>query len=87
MADTGVPAALRDDPLVVEAVTEHTATVIFLHGLGDHPETLYAPVDYWRSKGNVDHVKFVLPFAPVIEFTAACLLFLYGRPVILSSGD
>lgn len=60
----------RLDPDVVEPLAEHTATVIFIHGLGDSPETLHEPINQWRSNGHVDNIKFVLPHAPIISFTA-----------------
>ncbi|KAH0491721.1 hypothetical protein TgHK011_003134 [Trichoderma gracile] len=70
MPGKGKEVALRTDPIVVEPLAEHTATVIFLHGLGDAPEVLFGPIEHWRGNGQVDHVKFVLPYAPVIPFTA-----------------
>ncbi|KAL6866760.1 Phospholipase/carboxylesterase [Trichoderma novae-zelandiae] len=70
MSGKGKAVALRADPIVVEPLAEHTATVIFLHGLGDAPEILFGPIEHWRGNGQVDHVKFVLPYAPVIPFTA-----------------
>ncbi|UKZ82503.1 hypothetical protein TrVFT333_010292 [Trichoderma virens FT-333] len=51
MVDKGKSVALRTDPVVIDALAEHTATIIFIHGLGDTPD-------------------FVLPYAPVIAFTA-----------------
>ncbi|KAK4069240.1 hypothetical protein Trihar35433_5819 [Trichoderma harzianum] len=70
MVDKGKSVALRTDPVVIEALAEHTATVIFIHGLGDTPDVLLGPVEHWRGNGQLDHVKFVLPYAPVIAFTA-----------------
>ncbi|KAL6882899.1 Phospholipase/carboxylesterase/thioesterase [Trichoderma longibrachiatum] len=70
MTGKGKEVALRTDPIVIEPLAEHTATVIFLHGLGDTPEILFGPIEHWRGNGQVDHVKFVLPYAPVISFTA-----------------
>jgi hypothetical protein len=74
MPGKGKEVALRTDPVVVEPLSEHTATVIFLHGPGDTPEILSGPVEHWRGNGQVDHVKFVLPYAPVIPLTAVSLL-------------
>ncbi|KAM0252347.1 hypothetical protein ACHAQJ_007785 [Trichoderma viride] len=74
--DKGKSAALQTDPDVIEALAEHTATIIFIHGLGDKPETLYEPIEHWRGKGNVDNVKFVLPYAPIIAFTAQSSAFM-----------
>ncbi|KAL6697428.1 Phospholipase/carboxylesterase/thioesterase [Trichoderma pleuroticola] len=70
MVDKGKSVALQTDPVVIEALAEHTATVIFIHGLGDTPDVLLGPVEHWRGNGQLDHVKFVLPYAPVIAFTA-----------------
>ncbi|KAK1244562.1 hypothetical protein MKX07_003361 [Trichoderma sp. CBMAI-0711] len=70
MPGKGKEVALRADPVVVEPLAEHTATVIFLHGPGDTPEILFGPIEHWRGNGQVDHVKFVLPYSPVIPFTA-----------------
>ncbi|KAL7800146.1 Phospholipase/carboxylesterase/thioesterase [Trichoderma ceciliae] len=68
--DKGKSVALRLEPVVIEALAEHTATIIFIHGLGDKPEALFGPIEQWRAKGHVDNVKFVLPYAPIISFTA-----------------
>ncbi|KAL7934226.1 Phospholipase/carboxylesterase/thioesterase [Trichoderma chlorosporum] len=70
MVDKGKSVATRTDPVVIEALAEHTATVIFIHGLGDTPEVLLGPIEHWRGRGQVDHIKFVLPYAPGIAFTA-----------------
>ncbi|KKP03709.1 phospholipase/Carboxylesterase [Trichoderma harzianum] len=74
MVDKGKSVALRTDPVVIEALAEHTATVIFIHGLSDTPDVLLRPVEHWRGNGQLDHVKFVLPYAPVIAFTAVPLI-------------
>lgn len=81
MVNKGKSVALRTDPVVIEALAEHTATVIFIHGLGGTPDVLLGPIEHWRGMGQVDHVKFVLPYAPVIAFTAASALF-HWKPVI-----
>ncbi|EHK18992.1 uncharacterized protein TRIVIDRAFT_43559 [Trichoderma virens Gv29-8] len=70
MVDKGKSVALRTDPVVIDALAEHTATIIFMHGLGDTPDVLLGPIEHWRGRGQVDHIKFVLPYAPVIAFTA-----------------
>lgn len=79
MVDKGKSVAVRTEPIVIEALAEHTATVIFIHGLGDTPEVLFGPVEHWRGKGQLDHVKFVLPYAPVISFTAVSMFYFTGR--------
>jgi hypothetical protein len=38
----------RRAPLVVPAVTKHTATAIFVHGLGDSGHGLLSMVESWR---------------------------------------
>ncbi|RFU79801.1 phospholipase carboxylesterase [Trichoderma arundinaceum] len=68
--DKGKGVALQPDPFVVDPLAEHVSTMIFLHGLGDKPEDLVGTVEYWRSHGLLGHVKFVLPCAPIIPFTA-----------------
>lgn len=68
--------SVRPDPDVIELLAEHTATIIFIHGLGDKPETLHEPINQWRSNGHVDNIKFVLPHAPIILFTAVLLHFI-----------
>jgi lysophospholipase-1 len=61
--------SVRPSPDVIEPLAEHTATIIFIHG----PETLHEPIKQLRGNGHVDNVKFVLPHAPVIPFTAVML--------------
>lgn len=73
-----ISISVRPDPDVIEPLAEHTATIIFIHGLGDKPETLHEPIEQWRSNGHVDNIKFVLPYAPIIPFTAASLLYFTG---------
>ncbi|KAH8170085.1 phospholipase/Carboxylesterase domain-containing protein [Sarocladium implicatum] len=51
-------------PTVYEAPAKHTATVIFVHGLGDSSENWTSIVEEWRSQGLFSEVKFVLPDAP-----------------------
>lgn len=68
-----ISISVRPDPDVIEPLTEHTATIIFIHGLGDNPETLHEPINQWKSNGHVNNIKFVLPHAPVIPFTAVII--------------
>lgn len=65
--------SVRPGPDVIEPLAEHTATIIFIHGLGDKPETLHELINQWRSNGHVDNIKFVFPHAPIIPFTAVWL--------------
>lgn len=51
-------------PTVYAAPAKHTATVIFVHGLGDSSENWTSIVEEWRSQGLFSEVKFVLPDAP-----------------------
>ncbi|EJD01534.1 Phospholipase/carboxylesterase [Fomitiporia mediterranea MF3/22] len=56
--------------LVVKAASKHTATVIFVHGLGDTGEG-WEPVAKMLSKDEgLKHVKWVLPHAPIKPVTA-----------------
>ncbi|KAJ3215023.1 hypothetical protein HK099_006558 [Clydaea vesicula] len=56
---------------ILNAKTQHTATVIFLHGLGDSGHG-WAPVAEMLQP-HMKHVKFILPHAP-------------NKPVSLNSG-
>ncbi|KXJ93742.1 Phospholipase/carboxylesterase/thioesterase [Microdochium bolleyi] len=56
-------------PLLFEAVSKHTATVIFLHGLGDTGHGWASAVENWRMRSRLNHVKFLLPHAPMIPIT------------------
>ncbi|KAJ3066598.1 hypothetical protein HDU98_010109 [Podochytrium sp. JEL0797] len=53
--------------VIVPAATKHTATIFFLHGLGDSGHG-WAPVGEQLS-GLFPHVKFVFPNAPSIPIT------------------
>ncbi|KAI0111023.1 Phospholipase/carboxylesterase [Hypoxylon sp. NC0597] len=61
----------RVPPLVFPAAAKHTATVIFVHGLGDTGYGWAAAVENWRRRQRLDEVKFILPHAPRIPVTAA----------------
>jgi lysophospholipase I len=56
-------------PLVFPATAAHTATVIFLHGLGDTGHGWEFAVENWRRRQRLDEVKFILPHAPRIPIT------------------
>ncbi|CEF65367.1 Phospholipase/carboxylesterase/thioesterase domain-containing protein [Strongyloides ratti] len=47
-------------PLIIPALTHHTATVIFLHGRGD---TAYGWIDSLKNEVRLPHVKYILPTA------------------------
>lgn len=59
-----------NSPIVFDAIADHTATVIIIHGLGDSAAAWSIPVEGWRRNGTMDEVKFVLPNAPEIPITA-----------------
>ncbi|KAI0019052.1 Phospholipase/carboxylesterase [Xylariomycetidae sp. FL0641] len=61
----------RAPPLLFPAKAKHTATVIFVHGLGDTGHGWASAVDNWRRRQKLDEVKFVLPHAPRLPITAA----------------
>ncbi|KAH7037154.1 acyl-protein thioesterase-1-like protein [Microdochium trichocladiopsis] len=56
-------------PLLFEAASKHSATVIFLHGLGDTGHGWASAVENWRMRSRLNHVKFMLPHAPMIPIT------------------
>jgi len=61
----GVEASRMTPPVIVNATTKHTATVIFLHGLGDTGRG-------WASEMaslRLPHVKIICPTAPTMPVT------------------
>lgn len=56
-------------PLRFPAVSRHTSTVIFVHGLGDSGHGWASAVENWRRRQKLDEVKFILPNAPQIPIT------------------
>ncbi|KAI8959732.1 Phospholipase/carboxylesterase [Daldinia sp. FL1419] len=64
-------AMRRAPPLIFPAAAKHTATVIFIHGLGDTGYGWAGAVENWRLRQKLDEVKFILPHAPRIPVTAA----------------
>ena len=56
-------------PIVIDAVTKHTATVIVAHGLGDSGAGWVFLADTWRRKNKFPEVKFIFPNAPTIPIT------------------
>ena len=56
-------------PLVVPAVARHTATVIFVHGLGDEGAGWIDLAENWRRRSKFSETKFIFPNAPVIPIT------------------
>ncbi|KAF4983154.1 hypothetical protein FZEAL_1377 [Fusarium zealandicum] len=72
---TGEKAEAKPDPemsiapLVFPAASRHTATVIFVHGLGDTGHGWASSVENWRRRQRLDEVKFILPHAPQIPIS------------------
>ncbi|CAJ2504563.1 Uu.00g119570.m01.CDS01 [Anthostomella pinea] len=62
---------MRSQPLLFPAAAKHTATVIFVHGLGDTGHGWASAVENWRRRQRLDEVKFILPHAPRLPITAA----------------
>ncbi|KAH0839774.1 Alpha/Beta hydrolase protein [Lanmaoa asiatica] len=65
---TRVIPSLRGPYEVVKPSAEHTATVIFLHGLGDSGSGWLGIVE--MVKNELPHVKWLLPNAPSRSITA-----------------
>ncbi|KAK4048119.1 hypothetical protein OIV83_004989 [Microbotryomycetes sp. JL201] len=55
--------------LVVDAATKHTASVIFMHGLGDSGAGWYPMAKMMADSPRLRHVKWVLPTAPMQPVT------------------
>jgi predicted esterase len=68
-------------PLAVPAMNRHTATVIFLHGLGDQGAGWIDLAVNWRRRQKFTETKFIFPNAPSIAITlvSACLSGLWSR--------
>lgn len=82
---TATMSAQRMAPLVFPAASRHTATVIFVHGLGDTGNGWASAVENWRRRQRLDEVKFILPHAPRIPITVVSLLPQYwcdGAPAV-----
>ncbi|CAF0758263.1 unnamed protein product [Adineta ricciae] len=54
---------------VIPATDKHTATLIFLHGLGDVGESWLEVFDMYNIPKTVRHVKFIFPTAPIRKIT------------------
>ncbi|KAF5658179.1 acyl thioesterase 1 [Fusarium heterosporum] len=59
----------RIAPLIFPAASSHTATVIFIHGLGDTGHGWASAVENWRRREKLSEVKFILPHAPQIPIS------------------
>ncbi|KAF5387949.1 hypothetical protein D9615_000666 [Tricholomella constricta] len=51
--------------LTVPATSKHTATVIFVHGLGDTGHGWKPVADMFRTDPALAHVKWILPHSPI----------------------
>lgn len=69
MSAASTSSVRRAAPLVFPAVSRHTATVIFVHGLGDTGHGWSDAVEMWRRRQKLNEIKFILPHAPVIPIT------------------
>ena len=69
MSAASASSIRRAAPLVFPAAGRHTATVIFVHGLGDTGHGWSDAVEMWRRRQKLDEVKFILPHAPTIPIT------------------
>ncbi|KAJ2971224.1 hypothetical protein NQ176_g7801 [Zarea fungicola] len=59
----------RAAPMVFKPSGRHTATVIFIHGLGDSGQGWADAVQLWQRGNRLHEVKFILPHAPAIPIT------------------
>ncbi|PFH49264.1 hypothetical protein AMATHDRAFT_148040 [Amanita thiersii Skay4041] len=68
LAAAAVTAPLKF--LTVPAASKHTATVIFIHGLGDTGHGWKPVADMFKVDPLLSHIKWVLPHSPVRSVTA-----------------
>ncbi|KAG6334862.1 hypothetical protein ID866_4222 [Astraeus odoratus] len=61
-------SAPEQQPLIVLPTARHTASVIFIHGLGDSGQGCRPVVD--ELSKDLPHVKWILPHAPCGQVTA-----------------
>ncbi|CAF1450035.1 unnamed protein product [Adineta ricciae] len=57
------------EPVILPASDKHTATVIFLHGLGDFGGSWYDAFKAYQIGKALPYVKFIFPSAPVRKVT------------------
>lgn len=57
-------------PIIVNPRAKHTATIIFLHGLGDTGYGWKPVADMFSTDSALHHVKWILPHAPTVPVTA-----------------
>lgn len=58
-----------NDTVIIPPTGKHTATIIFLHGLGDFGTTWHSAFNIPKLVKAVPHVKFIFPTAPVQKVT------------------
>ncbi|THH16624.1 hypothetical protein EW146_g4048 [Bondarzewia mesenterica] len=58
------------EKIVVDPVSKHSATVIFIHGLGDSGHGWSPVASMFKGDPGLSHVKWVLPHSPSIKVTA-----------------
>ncbi|KAG6828659.1 hypothetical protein H0H92_007128 [Tricholoma furcatifolium] len=56
--------------ITVPPIAKHTATVIFVHGLGDTGHGWKPVADMFRTDPELAHVKWILPHSPTRSVTA-----------------
>ncbi|PCH40774.1 Phospholipase/carboxylesterase [Wolfiporia cocos MD-104 SS10] len=56
--------------LTVNPRAKHTATVIFVHGLGDSGHGWKPVADMFSMDAGLSHIKWILPHAPLMRVTA-----------------
>ncbi|KAF9450953.1 Phospholipase/carboxylesterase [Macrolepiota fuliginosa MF-IS2] len=56
--------------LTIPAITKQTATVVFIHGLGDTGHGWQPVADMLRKDPGLHHVKWILPHSPTRRVTA-----------------
>jgi predicted esterase len=74
-------------PIVVPAVTDHTATIIVAHGLGDTGAGWAFLAEQYRQSKAFDHIAFIFPHAPMIPITVNMGMRMPGWYDILSFDD
>ncbi|KAF3074345.1 hypothetical protein CFAM422_003686 [Trichoderma lentiforme] len=85
--DDTMASLRRAAPLVFPALGRHTATVIFIHGLGDSGSGWADAVQMWQRKHRLDEVKFVLPNARIMPITMKTLGGASGRTLDAKARD
>jgi len=65
---TAVPS--EHPTIVLPAISKHSATFIFVHGLGDNGYGLKPIADKYREDPDFAHIKWILPHSPSRRVTA-----------------